>query len=118
MGKLRHNLRLCAVLLGLHIPVAAAAQYFPTADQFLSVATIDQDRLFSDSLFGKAFSKDFIKNTNTLAEENRRIEKELTAKGISIREIDVTPFKNATAKVYDDLGYGELRDVLRAMAAK
>jgi len=31
--------------------------------------------------------------------------------------IDVTPFKEATAKVYDDLGYGDLRDKLRAMAA-
>lgn len=46
------------------------------------------------------------------------IEKDLIAKGISIREIDVTPFRDATAKVYDDLGYGDLRDTLRAMAAK
>lgn len=46
------------------------------------------------------------------------IEKDLTAKGISVRAIDVTPFKDATAKVYDDLGYGDLRDTLRAMAAE
>lgn len=46
------------------------------------------------------------------------IEQELTDKGISIREIDVTPFKDATAVVYDDLGYGDLRDTLRAMAAE
>lgn len=45
------------------------------------------------------------------------IEKSLKDKGISVRDIDVTPFKEATAKVYDDLGYGDLRDTLRAMAA-
>jgi len=45
------------------------------------------------------------------------IEQKLKDAGISVREVDVTPFKEATAKVYDDLGYGELRDTLRAMAA-
>lgn len=46
------------------------------------------------------------------------IEEALAAKGISIRAVDVTPFKEATAAVYDDLGYGDLRDTLRAMAAE
>ncbi|WP_319483360.1 C4-dicarboxylate TRAP transporter substrate-binding protein [uncultured Cohaesibacter sp.] len=46
------------------------------------------------------------------------IEKELKDKGVMVREIDVTPFREATAKVYDDLGYGDLRDKLRAMAAE
>lgn len=46
-----------------------------------------------------------------------RLESELTAKGVSVREVDVTPFREATAGVYDTLGYGELRDQLRAMAA-
>lgn len=46
------------------------------------------------------------------------IEKALKDEGISVRDVDVTPFKEATAKVYDDLGYGDLRDTLRAMAAK
>lgn len=45
------------------------------------------------------------------------IEAALKAKGLSVRDVDVTPFKEATAKVYDDLGYGDLRDTLRAMAA-
>lgn len=45
------------------------------------------------------------------------IEQKLKDEGISVREVDLTPFKEATAKVYDDLGYGELRDTLRAMAA-
>ncbi|MHA6344316.1 C4-dicarboxylate TRAP transporter substrate-binding protein [Roseivivax sp. CAU 1761] len=46
------------------------------------------------------------------------IEAQLTEAGISVREIDVTPFKEATAKVYDDLGYGALREELQALAAE
>lgn len=46
------------------------------------------------------------------------IEADLTAKGVSVREIDVTPFREATAGVYDVLGYGDLRDQLRAIAAE
>lgn len=46
------------------------------------------------------------------------IEADLAAKGITVSEVDTTPFREATAVVYDDLGYGELRDVLRAMAAE
>ena len=45
------------------------------------------------------------------------IEKELKEKGISVRDVDLAPFKAATAVVYDDLGYGDLRDTLRAIAA-
>jgi len=46
------------------------------------------------------------------------IEKEMQAKGVTITEIDVTPFREATAPVYDQLGYGELRDKLRSIAAQ
>ncbi|KUP90556.1 C4-dicarboxylate TRAP transporter substrate-binding protein [Tritonibacter horizontis] len=46
------------------------------------------------------------------------IEEQLIAGGVTVSEIDTAPFKEATAAVYDELGYGELRDVLRAMAAK
>lgn len=45
-----------------------------------------------------------------------QIEADLTARGVTIREIDVTPFREATAGVYDKLGYGELRDTLQAIA--
>ena len=47
-----------------------------------------------------------------------QIEADLTAKGIVIAEIETEPFREATADVYDKLGYGELRDQLRAMAAE
>jgi tripartite ATP-independent transporter DctP family solute receptor len=46
------------------------------------------------------------------------IEKAMQAKGVTITEIDVTPFREATAPVYDKLGYGELRDTLRKIAAQ
>jgi len=45
------------------------------------------------------------------------IEGRLTAAGMTVNEIDVTPFKEATAGVYDKLGYGALRDELQAIAA-
>lgn len=45
-----------------------------------------------------------------------QIEADLTAQGIVISEIDTEPFREATADVYDKLGYGDLRDQLRAMA--
>ncbi len=44
------------------------------------------------------------------------IEADLVEKGVNVHEIDVTPFKEATAKVYDDLGYGLLRDELQKIA--
>jgi tripartite ATP-independent transporter DctP family solute receptor len=46
------------------------------------------------------------------------IEAELVERGMTVSEIDVTPFKEATAGVYDKLGYGELRDQLQAIAAQ
>lgn len=46
------------------------------------------------------------------------IEKKLTEAGMTINEIDVTPFREATAGVYATLGYGELRDKLQAIAAQ
>ena len=46
------------------------------------------------------------------------IEAELVSKGIIVNEINTAPFREATAVVYDDLGYGELRDTLRAIAAE
>ncbi|SFE62338.1 C4-dicarboxylate TRAP transporter substrate-binding protein [Roseivivax sediminis] len=44
------------------------------------------------------------------------IEEQLTEAGVTVSEVDTAPFREATAGVYDDLGYGDLRDELRAMA--
>ena len=46
------------------------------------------------------------------------LEEQLKANGMTVNEIDVTPFKEATAVVYDKLGYGDLRDELQAIAAQ
>lgn len=54
------------------------AEDFLTSEQLLPVAIIDQDRLFSESFFGQSFNKKFQEDANTLSEENRRIEKELS----------------------------------------
>ncbi|SFB13008.1 tripartite ATP-independent transporter solute receptor, DctP family [Poseidonocella pacifica] len=46
------------------------------------------------------------------------IEAQLQEAGVTVSEVDTTPFREATAAVYDELGYGALRDELRAMAAE
>lgn len=51
---------------------------------------------------------------NSLAQ----IEADLVAEGMTVSTPDLTPFKEATAGVYDKLGYGELRDQLQAIAAE
>lgn len=47
-----------------------------------------------------------------------QIEADLTAAGATIHEIDVTPFREATAGVYDVLGYGDLRETVQGLAAE
>lgn len=77
MGRIKNSLGLIALSLTLFFTTGLLAQSYLTSDQFLPVATIDQDRLFSDSLFGQSFNQKFQNDAIILAEENRRIEKEL-----------------------------------------
>ncbi len=44
-----------------------------------------------------------------------QIQSDLKDQGVTIAEIDVTPFREATASVYDTLGYGELRKQVDAI---
>jgi len=46
------------------------------------------------------------------------LEVQLEESGVIVEEIDIAPFKEATAVVYDELGYGDLRDKLQAIANK
>nr|WP_272212939.1 C4-dicarboxylate TRAP transporter substrate-binding protein [Marinicella sp. W31]MDC2878869.1 C4-dicarboxylate TRAP transporter substrate-binding protein [Marinicella sp. W31] len=46
------------------------------------------------------------------------LQQQLIDNGVAVEEIDITPFKKATAVVYDNLGYGDLRDQLQAIAAQ
>ena len=45
------------------------------------------------------------------------VDAEMTKAGMSIDEIDVTPFKEATAGVYETLGYGDLKKKVDAVLA-
>ncbi len=45
-------------------------------------------------------------------------EAKMKKEGVKISDIDITPFKNATASVYKKLGYGNLRDEMQAIAAQ
>ncbi|MBI1418015.1 MAG: OmpH family outer membrane protein [Limimaricola sp.] len=71
---------LAAALLGL-APVAAPAQGTAAQPPLLQggLLTIDPDRLFTQSLFGKRVLADAQSQTEALAAENRQIEAQLTA---------------------------------------
>ncbi len=47
-----------------------------------------------------------------------QIEQNLAAAGMTVNAIDTQVFKDATAGVYDKLGYGELRDTVQKIAAE
>jgi TRAP-type C4-dicarboxylate transport system substrate-binding protein len=47
-----------------------------------------------------------------------QIEVDLAAAGMTINEVDTQVFKDATAGVYDKLGYGDLRDAVQKLAAE
>ena len=85
MGRFLHCFGIVAILVSLLHSNETMAQTYPTSDQFLSVATINQDRLFSESQFGKSFNQKFQNDATLLTEENRRIENEL-----AIEEADLT----------------------------
>lgn len=74
-----------AALVGAGAP--AAAQSLGTTPQIL---TLDQDRLYTDSLFGKAMEARALAASRVLAAENRQIEADLAAE-----EADLTK-KRAT----------------------
>jgi Skp family chaperone for outer membrane proteins len=85
MGSIQNRLGFITLCLILFSTTGSLAQSYPTSDQFLPVATINQDRLFSGSLFGKSFNEKFQNDASKLVDENRRIEKELAEE-----ELDLT----------------------------
>ncbi|KAB7615883.1 OmpH family outer membrane protein [Amylibacter sp. SFDW26] len=68
-----------AALIFGQTPYRAFAQSFPTSEELSNVATIDQERLFNGSAYGQSFTAKLQKDTNALADENRRIEQELVS---------------------------------------
>ena len=47
-----------------------------------------------------------------------RYEAQFREKGVTVAEIDMTPFRESTKAVYDKLGYGDLRKQVEAALAK
>lgn len=47
-----------------------------------------------------------------------RYEKQFKEKGLTVADIDVTPFREATKSVYDKLGYGDLRKQVEATLSR
>lgn len=47
-----------------------------------------------------------------------QIEKDMVAKGMTVAEVDTTPFRQATAGVYEKLGYSDLKAKVDALMAK
>ncbi|MFK7754713.1 MAG: OmpH family outer membrane protein [Sedimentitalea sp.] len=64
------------VMLGLSAASVAQAQQFGQTHS--AILTIDSERLYVDSAFGKRVAADIEKDSATLAAENRKIEAELT----------------------------------------
>lgn len=97
-----------AAFLGLALLAAPlAAQEVLPAEQGQTqsaVLTIDTDRLFSQSLFGRRVADEFREATETLARENRTIEAELTAEEQDLtdrrHEMDPDAFR-AEAEAFD-----------------
>ncbi|MEM0976697.1 MAG: OmpH family outer membrane protein [Pseudomonadota bacterium] len=63
------------------------AQSFPVFEPQFGVATLDQERLFSDSKFGQRFIDEFERQAEELAEENRQIEAALEAEELELTRI-------------------------------
>ncbi|RZV98729.1 MAG: OmpH family outer membrane protein, partial [Rhodobacteraceae bacterium] len=78
-----------ALLLGLHGASAQepAGSVPPAAPQIL---TIDQDRLFSETVFGGRVSAELEDETGALTAENRRIEAELIAEERKLTDLRET----------------------------
>lgn len=67
-----------ALVFGLMLSAGVAvAQGFPVYKESLPVASLNSDRLFSESLAGRAILEASREKSITLSEENRRIEAEL-----------------------------------------
>ena len=73
-------LRGLALMVAL-VPSASGAQSFPTS---LPVVTLDQERLFDGSRYGKALQRGLEAEAASLAAENRRIEAELEAEELEL----------------------------------
>jgi len=74
----------CVVVIGALL-AGAAPLYAQTAPPASQILTLDQDRLYAESRYGKALEARLAEATQALAAENRKIEQDLAA-----QEADLT----------------------------
>ena len=75
---------LIAALAAMWLPVAALAQQDTVT--ISAILTIESDRMFSDSLFGRRVAQEIEAAQSVLLAENRRIEAELSAEEKALTE--------------------------------
>ena len=76
-----HLWRLALLVMLALPPLAAGAQ---DVTQIPQIVTLDQDRLYAGSLFGRAIEAKSLSATQDLAAENRKIEADLSAEEASL----------------------------------
>lgn len=96
------GLLVLAAFVALWISVAAEAQQGPKS---IPILTIESDRVFAETLFGKRITSEIEEQSKELAAENRRIEGELTEEeqALTLRreEMAVEDFR-VLANAFDD----------------
>lgn len=85
-GALRQRLFTVALLCSLALPAAAQETPAPPNPPSSPVLTIDRERLFSESTFGKASIAGIEANIRALQTENQKIEADLEAEEKSLTE--------------------------------
>lgn len=65
----------------------ASAQTFPTAEQFLPVAILNQDRLYLETDLGKSLNDSLLGDAQILTNENRKIEADLEAEERALTDL-------------------------------
>lgn len=100
-----HRLRAVALSLVLSIPLPAGAQVFSPSSSSSPVLILDQDRLYSETLFGKRLQAEIEEASEALAERNRMLTEELTAEELALterrKEVSAEEFR-ALADAFDE----------------
>lgn len=89
MGALRRGIRVLALVAGSVGP-AAWAQQSPEGPVQTPILTVDQDRLFEGTLWGRRVADRVAAASSALAAENRRIEADLTAEERALTDARAT----------------------------
>ncbi len=108
-GSLPGLLRLCLAAAVLALGLAAPVRAEPVAPAAVPVLTLDFERLFDDTLWGKAIAADLARESTALAAENTRIADDLIAeeKLLTERRAKLTPAAfRAEADAFDERATG------------